>query len=302
MEVVMKGIILAGGTGSRMLPITHTVSKQLLPVYNKPMIYYPISTLMLAKIRNILIITLPSEAALFKKLLGNGEQWGVKFEYAVQPEPKGIPQAFIIGESFIGQDDVCLMLGDNLLYGQGLQNILAKARDQHSYGATIFAYPVCDPERYGVITLNDNGLPLSIKEKPAKPESNLAVIGLYFYDNRVIEISKNLKPSARGEIEITDVNQYYLTHKELNVINLGRGMAWLDTGTPDALLDASNFIHVIEKRQGLKICCPEEIAWRLGFIDDTQYERLAIKQQNSFYGKYLLELLNTKMTHETETI
>lgn len=298
----MKGIILAGGTGSRMLPITNTISKQLLPIYDKPMIYYPISTLMLAGIKNILIITLPSEAELFKKLLGNGQQWGVKFEYAVQPEPKGIPQAFIIGESFIGQDNVCLMLGDNLLYGQGLHGTLADAIRDHKHGATIFAYPVSDPERYGVVILDEDNIPISIKEKPKRPQSNLAVIGMYFYDNKVIELSKTLKPSARGELEITDINQYYLTRKELNVINLGRGMAWLDTGTPDALLDACNFIHVIEKRQGLKICCPEEIAWRMHYIDDEQYEHLAMKLQKSFYGKYLLELLNMKMAHETETV
>lgn len=297
----MKGIILAGGTGSRMLPITQSVSKQLLPVYDKPMIYYPISTLMLAGIKNILIITLPSEDTLFKKLLGDGQQWGVKFEYAIQPEPQGIPQAFIIGESFIGRDNVCLMLGDNLLYGQGLQSILTEAVSKHQC-ATIFAHHVSDPERYGVVTLDESGNPISIHEKPKKPQSNLAVIGIYFFDNEVIEISKNLKPSPRGELEITDVIQYYLNRNELRVLSLGRGMAWLDTGTPDALLDACNFIHVIEKRQGLKICCPEEIAWRLNFIDDNQYKHLAIQQQNSFYGKYLLEIFNMKIKHETESV
>jgi glucose-1-phosphate thymidylyltransferase len=295
---MLKGIILAGGTGSRMLPITQCISKQLLPVYDKPMIYYPISTLMLAGIREILIITLPSEAALFKKLLGDGDQWGVKFEYAVQPAPEGIPQAFVIGESFIGDDNVCLMLGDNLLYGQGLQGTLTTAMQNHTDGATIFAYPVGDPERYGIVVLDENERPISLVEKPTKPTSNLAVIGMYFYDSQVVEISKKLKPSARGELEITEVNQHYMNLKKLKVINLGRGMAWLDTGTPDALLDACNFIHVVEKRQGLKICCPEEIAWRLKFIDDEQYEFLAKLQQKSFYGKYLLGLLNMKVSYE----
>ncbi len=295
---MLKGIILAGGTGSRMLPITQSVSKQLLSVYDKPMIYYPISTLMLAGIKDILIITLPSELALFKKLLGDGRQWGIQFQYAVQPAPEGIPQAFIIGESFIGNDSVCLMLGDNLLYGQGLQGTLSNAMQDHTQGATIFAYPVGDPERYGIVVLDANDMPVSITEKPKRPASNLAVIGMYFYDNLVIEIAKNLKPSARGELEITAVNQHYLKQGQLKVVNLGRGMAWLDTGTPDALLDACNFIHVVEKRQGLKICCPEEIAWRLNFIDDEQYEVLAKQLQKSFYGKYLLGLLTMKKSYE----
>jgi glucose-1-phosphate thymidylyltransferase len=298
----LKGIILAGGTGSRMLPITQSVSKQLLPVYDKPMIYYPISTLMLAGIKNILIITLPSELGLFKKILGDGRQWGVNFEYAIQPEPKGIPQAFIIGESFIDGDNVCLMLGDNMLYGQGLQGRLTEAVAAHKSGATVFAYPVGDPRRYGVVVLNEKGKPVSIQEKPKNPASNLAVIGMYFYDNQVIEISKNLQPSTRGELEITDVNQYYLERNTLKVINLGRGMAWLDTGTPDALLDASNFIHIIEKRQGLKICCPEEVAWRMNFIDDEQFSHLAMQQQQSFYGKYLLDLFNMKIAYENENV
>jgi glucose-1-phosphate thymidylyltransferase len=297
-NIMIKGIILAGGTGSRMLPITQTVSKQLLPVYDKPMIYYSISTLMLAGIREILIITASNESELFKKLLGDGHQWGVKFEYAVQPIPVGIPQAFIIGETFIGENKVCLMLGDNLLYGQGLQGILTKAIQNHTVGATLFAYPVGDPERYGIVVLDENKKPVSITEKPAKPASNLAIIGMYFYDNQVIEISKNLKPSVRGELEITAVNQHYLDQQQLNVVNLGRGMAWLDTGTPEALLDASNFINVIEKRQGFKICCPEEIAWRLNYIDDNQYETLALHQQKSSYGKYLLGLLKLKICFE----
>jgi len=295
----MKGIILAGGAGSRLSPMTSYVSKQLLPVYDKPMIYYPISTLMLAGIREILIITLPAEKDLFQKLLGDGKQWGIHFEYATQPIPEGIPQAFLIAESFIGNGNVCLMLGDNLLYGQGLQTLLNQAIRHHKHGATVFVYPVRDPERYGVITLDDQDQPVSIKEKPQHASSNLAIIGMYFYDKQVIEIAKQLKPSARGELEISDVNQHYLSHKQLHVMKLGRGMAWLDTGTPEALLDASNFIHVIETRQGLKICCPEEIAWRLHYIDDQQYEYLATQQGKSFYGKYLLNLLTMKTAHET---
>lgn len=256
----MKGIILAGGTGSRMSPITNAISKQLLPVYDKPMIYYPLSTLMLADIRQILIITLPNEVDLFKKLLGDGSQWGLEIEYATQATPDGIPQAFVIGEEFIGEDQVCLILGDNLLYGQGLRQSLLKAASQYQQGATVFAYPVRDPERYGVIVMDETGKPISITEKPKQPQSNLAIIGMYFYDNRVIEISKQLKRSARGEYEITDVNQHYLEQDQLQVVSFGRGMTWLDTGTPEALLDASHFIHVLETRQGLRICCPEEIA------------------------------------------
>jgi len=295
----VKGIILAGGTGSRMLPMTVPVSKQLLPVYDKPMIYYPISTLMLAGITDILIITLPDEAVLFQKLLGDGHQWGVNFQYAVQPQPEGIPQSFVIAESFIGKDHVCLMLGDNLLYGQGLRGTLVDAVKEHKDGATIFVYPVRDPQRYGIVALDEKGQPTSIKEKPHNPTSNLAVIGIYFYDHHVIEIAKNLSRSARGEFEITDINQHYLANKKLKVVNLGRGMAWLDTGTPEALLDANNFIHVLETRQGLKVCCPEEIAWRLKYIDDKQYENLVLKLQHSPYGKYLLDLLKMKLTYET---
>lgn len=294
----MKGIILAGGTGSRMSPMTQSVSKQLLPVYDKPMIYYPISTLMLAGIRDILIITLPDEACLFQKLLGNGQQWGVQFHYAVQPQPTGIPEAFIIGETFIGNDDVCLILGDNLIYGQGLQTTLANATQLHGSGATIFAYPVRDPERYGIVLLDEKGQAIDLQEKPKNPRSNLAVIGMYFYDNQVIDIAKQLRPSLRGELEITDVNNHYLHKNELRVFNLGRGMAWLDTGTPEALLDANNFIHVIEKRQGLKICCPEEIAWRCKYISDTQFEKLARDLQKSYYGRYLLELAESRVSHE----
>lgn len=290
----MKGIILAGGTGSRMGPMTLSFSKQLLPVYDKPMIYYPISTLMLAGIKDILIITLPEEMYLFQDMLGDGRQWGIHFQYAVQHKPEGIPQAFIIGESFIGHEPVCLILGDNLLYGQGLSDILIKAVHTHSDGATIFVYPVRDPGRYGIVTLDENNVPLTIVEKPVNPISNQAVIGMYLYDHRVIEIAKSLTPSLRGELEITDINQHYLQQNKLKVLSLGRGMAWLDTGTPEALLDASNFLHVIETRQGLKICCPEEIAWRLNYINDLQFEDLCLQQKKSYYGKYLFDLLNQK--------
>lgn len=290
----MKGIILAGGKGSRMLPITHTINKQLLPVYDKPMIYYPISSLMLAGIRDILIITGPDQIQLFKNLLKDGAHWGLKIQYAVQPKPGGIPEAFLIGQSFIGDDDVCLILGDNLLYGQELQGILTQAAHHYNHGATIFSYPVKDPERYGIVTIDRAGKVVAIHEKPIAPQSNLAVIGMYFYDARVIDIAKGLKPSARGELEITDVNQHYLAINELHVTHLSRGMAWLDTGTPDALLDASNFIQVLETRQGLKICCPEEIAWRLRYIDDAQFEQLAIQHQESHYGEYLMQLLKTR--------
>ena len=294
----MKGIILAGGTGTRMAPMTKTFSKQLLPVYDKPMIYYPITTLLLAGIRDILIITLPTEIDLFKELLGDGHQWGVQFQYAVQQKPEGIPQALIIGESFIGKDHVCLMLGDNLLYGQGLRDLLTKAVKEHSHGATIFAYPVRDPERYGVVTLDDQGSPLSIVEKPDNRNSNLAVIGMYMFDHHVIEIAKCLYPSARGELEISDINQFLLKQNKLKVLNLGRGMAWLDTGTPEALLDASNFIHALESRQGLKICCPEEIAWRLNYINDEQFHVLCLQYQKCYYGEYLTDLLRQKLKNE----
>lgn len=286
----MKGIILAGGLGTRLYPITQLVSKQLLPVYDKPMIYYPLCTLMHAGIDNILVITTPYEQEMFKQLLQDGSQWGIQITYAVQPQPLGIAQAFLIGEQFIGQDSVCLMLGDNILYGDQLAEKLQQNTKQSS-GATIFGYYVSDPERYGVIQFNEQDEPLKIIEKPSDPPSSYAVIGLYFFDNQVIDIAKNLKPSARGELEITDINQYYLNEKKLRVEKLSRGIAWLDTGTHTSLLEASNFIHVLEKRQGLKIGSPEEIAWRMGFISSTELKKLALAQIKSGYGQYLLELM-----------
>lgn len=286
----MKGIILAGGLGTRLYPSTRFISKQLLPVYDKPMIYYPLCTLMQAGIREILIITTPHEQALFQQLLSNGSQWGLHIQYATQAKPEGIAQAFIIAESFIGQDHVCLVLGDNILYGDGLIQKLQTARKQLQ-GATIFGYYVSDPERYGVITFDHQDNPVDIIEKPSTPTSHYAVIGLYFYDNQVINIAKSLKPSARGELEITDVNRYYLQNQQLHVEKLGRGTAWLDTGTHESLLDAANFISVLEQRQGLKIGSPEEIAWRLGFINAAQLEEQAMTQIKSGYGEYLLDLI-----------
>jgi glucose-1-phosphate thymidylyltransferase len=286
----MKGIILAGGLGTRLYPSTRSISKQLLPVYDKPMIYYPLCTLMQAKIRDILIITTPHELPMFQALLGDGSQWGVSLSYAAQHNPEGIAQAFLIGENFIGTDSVCLILGDNILYGDGLSDKLNHAAKQSS-GATIFGYYVSDPERYGVIVLDKSGQPLDIIEKPATFVSHYAVIGLYFYDNDVIKIAKQLKPSARGELEITDVNKYYLEHQKLVVEKLGRGTAWLDTGTHKSLLDAANFIYVLEQRQGLKIGSPEEVAWRMGLIKSDQLEQLAVTQIKSGYGEYLLDLI-----------
>ena len=285
-----KGIILAGGTGSRLHPLTISVSKQLMPVYDKPMIYYPLSTLMQAGIREVLIITTPEDSEDFRQLLGDGSGWGMKIEYAVQPSPDGLAQAFLIGEDFIGNDRVCLVLGDNIFYGNRIEETLKKAVRKKD-GASVFAYYVNDPERYGVVALDDDNNAIDLEEKPKKPKSHYAVTGLYMYDNDVVDIAKSIKPSARGELEITDVNLTYLKERKLRVELFDRGTAWLDTGTIQSLLDAANFIRVLEERQGLKIGCPEEIAWRQGFIDSGQLKKLARTLKKSGYGQYLLELL-----------
>jgi glucose-1-phosphate thymidylyltransferase len=285
----MKGIILAGGRGTRLHPITLAVSKQLLPVYDKPIIYYPLSMLMLAGIREILVISTPEDLPLFKRLLGNGQQWGIRLEYAMQAEPRGLADAFIVGEEFIGLNPVCLILGDNIFFGQGLRPQLAQAA-QLEQGAIVFAYPVRDPQRYGVIEFDHQGRAISLEEKPAKPRSNFAVPGLYFFDQRVASFAKTLKPSTRGEIEITDLNKIYMDMGQLQVQLLGRGIAWLDAGTHESLLQAANFIQTVQERQGIMISCPEEIAYRMGYIDAVQVHNLALATNNQ-YGTYLLRLL-----------
>jgi glucose-1-phosphate thymidylyltransferase len=290
----MKGIILAGGAGTRLYPVTQAVSKQLLPVYDKPMVYYPLTTLMLAGIRDILVISTPEDTPRFAGLLGNGRKWGIKLSYAVQPKPEGLAQAFLIGRKFIGKDRVALVLGDNVFHGHDLSVLLAQAVKKRK-GATVFAYPVNDPQRYGVVEFDAKGRAVSLEEKPKKPKSRYAVVGLYFYDNRVVRIAEGLKPSSRGELEITDVNRAYLARGELDVVPMGRGYAWLDTGTHESLLEAAHFIETIEKRQGLKVACPEEIAYRQGYIGARQLRALARPLAKSGYGEYLLRVLAEKV-------
>ena len=290
----MKGIILAGGSGTQLYPITHVVSKQLLPIYDKPMVYYPLSVLLLAGIRDILVISTPQDTPRFEQLLGDGARWGIKLSYAVQPAPEGLAQAFIIGRSFIGSSACCLVLGDNIFYGHDLAPLLQRAAAKTA-GATVFAYRVTDPQRYGVVAFDADGRATSIEEKPMQPRSNYAVTGLYFYDSQVVDIAASLEPSARGELEITDVNRRYLEMGTLEVTTLGRGYAWLDTGTHASLLEASSFIQTIEERQGLKVACPEEIAFRMGYISAADLEGLAAPLSNSGYGQYLLRVLSEKV-------
>jgi len=290
----MKGIILAGGSGTRLYPVTQAISKQLLPIYDKPMVYYPLSTLMLAGIRDILLISTPKDTPRFEELLGDGRKWGIRLKYQEQKSPDGIAQAFLIGKKFIGNDPVALILGDNLFHGHDLTSLLKKAA-QKKRGATIFAYPVDDPERYGVVQFDKRGKAIGIEEKPKRPRSRYAVVGLYFYDNRVVQIAAGLKPSARGELEITDVNRAYLERGQLDVAPMGRGYAWLDTGTHESLLEASHFIETIERRQGLKIACPEEIAYRMGYISRAKLKALARPLAKSGYGEYLLKIATEQL-------
>jgi glucose-1-phosphate thymidylyltransferase len=288
--MIKKGIILAGGSGTRLYPLTHVISKQLMPLYDKPMIYYPLSTLMLAGIRDILIITTPEDQQLFKSLFGNGNQWGIRIGYEEQPSPGGLAQAFVIGRKFVGKDGVCLILGDNVFYGDSLVGLMERARKRKK-GATVFGYWVKDPQNYGVAEFNSKGNVIKLVEKPKKPKSNYAITGLYFYDNQVLDIAANLKPSKRGELEITDVNKVYLKNKSLELEKMGPGFAWLDTGSHDSLLAASNFIETIESRQGLKICCPEEISYKAGWITAEKLKNLALPLKNNGYGQYLLNLI-----------